>query len=298
MSTAQVERLVKSSFEKIKTRFDKANKEYHINTRPYYSSGAVPFKLSLLESVGGVNRYIAVAEAGTEIVLFSYGDGDNVKQVGLGDRPADNHDTNQSTANRTNSEDVAIEGFSVHSRGVRMAGKTAVGSSLPPAIRPYLPLLGISEGNAAAQSASIPCEDPSASLFTPETHSPLTLEDLIWRAIAPKMTFETQWNRKAVDLLGCLDQVPEGGANSFLKANGDPTCKNYFEIPEGLYWKQEGSPADSLFSLLCKLNQDVIVLCSSNAVPYVDSSVVLTDMWAEFKVKAHARSFYYPSSNN
>ena len=290
MSDNQVERLVKSSFERMKSRFDKGGKPYFVNTRPYYSSGGVKFVVSLVETVAGVNRYVCRAAAGQEIVLFSYGDGEDVSGVGLGQRPADNHDTNQVTANRTNAEDVAIEGFSVHSRGTRVNfTQSGVPNTIPPEV---LDALGVGPGTP------IPCEDPGSRLFMPETHSPITLEDMMWRAIAQKMTLTTQWNKKAVDLIGTMNRLPEGGGNSFLKANGDPNTQNFFRLPEGLYWKQEGSGADTLFSLLCRLQQDVVVIASSNEAPWTGADVRAIEMWAEFTVFAHSRSFFYPSSNN
>lgn len=293
MSDATVSKLVKSSFQRLFEQYNKAGKPFDINTRPYYSSAAVRFSVVDIATVGLAQRAFALA-INQELELFSYGKGNDVSAVNLGARTALDSDTNMATAQRTNGEDFAVEGASLTSRGIRVVYSPAAVVTVPSL-------------NAGAQQVKdalaglTTIADPGSVVVAAEASSPLVLEDAFWGAIAPKLTLQTQWNRKAVDLLGTADQFPEGGARSYLRANGEPSHHNYFRIPEGYIWQRDGAATDTLFSILAELAQNVVIpitRAEGYQVGGADGALGWpSEIFAEFKLRVEGRAFSEQSKN-
>ncbi len=293
MSDATVSKLVKSSFQRLMEQYTKAGKPFDINTRPYYSSAGVKFTVVDIAVVGLANRAFALA-TNQELELFSYGKGSDVSAVNLGARTALDSDTNMATAQRTNGEDFAVEGISMTSRGVRVAYQPLAVASVP----------SFAAGPQEVRDALFGLNtiaDPGSVVVAAEASSPLVLEDAFWGAIAPKLTLQTQWNRKAVDLLGTADQMPEGGGKSYLRANGEPTHHNFFRIPEGYIWQRDGAAQDTLFSVLAELAQNVVIPIT-RAEGYQAGGADGALGWpativAEFKLRVEGRAFSEQSKN-
>lgn len=266
-----------------------------LSTRPYYSVGSFTFtNLSALAPPGieappgsGIFRTILKASAGQKINFFSYGIGDTMEGVGILGRPADDCDTNIVERGNTNNENVVIEGCSASARGVsvRFGVVTTSDQSLTDALT----------------TGSLTVEDVASQITPPETTSPLTLEDALFRAIGPKTILRLEWNRKAGDYVGTVDQFGEGGGKSYLRSNGEPNTLNYFRIPEGWIWRREGAPGDTILNVSATLCEDVFVFVT---YPLTWASVVgpptiqnLIDVRLCWKLRLHCRSLYEPSQN-
>lgn len=277
------ENLIPSAYEQLVERYRAGGAPFHISTRPYYSTGAFKFRRDVtLGTLAGAARIVLLAEAGQELKFFSYGIGENVLGVQLGDRAATEADTNLAEAQETNDEDFAIEGLS----------STAVAARIDYAAAPH-----VSDFGNGMADGSLVVEDPASILVPPEIGSPLVLEKLLFEAIKPHVSLATSWNRKSGDHLGTLDQIPEGGAKSYLRANGEPTHHNFFRMPEGQKWCREGSPADTKFQLVARLERDVRVIVAEPGVVTDPAPGNLENVYLDWKIRLHGHAFYLPSQN-
>jgi hypothetical protein len=280
--------LFKTSFERLADQFKAANQPFNISTRPYFSSGAFRFKVTdTVEDSAGVIRVFLKAEKNQRIEFFSYGLGDDVDSVGLGNRNATDCDTNIVEKTNTNNEDFCIEGLSATSRGIAVNYEETTG-------------LTDETWNDALVNGTVTIDDPGANVLPPEVASPLTLEDTIFRAMAPKVQLRLEWNRKEGDYLGTVDQIPEGGGKSYLKANGEPTAFNYFRIPEGWIWRREGAPRDTILVISATVCEPILVVATL-PLTFIDSpDLELDELQAVnlvWKLRLHGRAAYLPSQN-
>lgn len=280
------ENLIPSAYEQLVERYRAGGAPFHISTRPYYSTGAFKFERDqAVAAIAGATRVVLKASAGQELKFFSYGIGENVLGVQLGDRAATEADTNLAEAQETNDEDFAIEGLSATAHAAR-CDYTGAG-----------PFTG--DFGTGMADGSIVVEDPASILVPPELGSPLVLEKLLFEAIKSHVSLATSWNRKAGDHLGTLDQIPEGGAKSYLRANGEPTHHNFFRMPEGQKWCREGSPADTKFQLVARLERDVYVIVAEPGLITTGETPIgnLQNVYLDWKVRLHGHAFYLPSQN-
>ncbi|MBX3128389.1 MAG: hypothetical protein KF718_16825 [Polyangiaceae bacterium] len=284
--------LIPAAYERLLKQYEAAGDDFQITTRPYYSSGAFRFTVdSRFGPVAGAQRVGLLAPAGQTIMLFSYALTQSVAGANLGNRVATEADTNIAEAQETNDEDFAIEGISATARGVRC--DYAVGTF--PEVFP-----NVSENLVEAiTDATTPIYDPSSLIIPAEVGSPLTLQDTLFEALKPYVTLTESWNRKGGDHYGTLDQVPEGGAKSYLGASGEPTHHNFFRMPEGKIWRREGATQDTKYQLTARLEQDVYVIVSEPGVLTVEDGGLgdLTALWLDWKLRLHGHAFYYPSHN-
>lgn len=289
-------KLVKTAFERLVDQFKAAGQGFDISTRPYYSSGAFKFDVvaSSIDSVG-LTRLFLRAVKNQRIEFFSYGLGDDVDSVGLGDRNATDCDTNIVEKTNTNNEDMCIEGISATARGVTLQYDPLTVVGLP------------KEWTSALTFGSNTIEDISSSITPPEASSPLALEDALFRAIAPKTMCRVEWNRKEGDYLGTVDEFPEGGGKSYLRSNGEPSFSNYFRVPEGWLWRREGAPRDTILVVSATLCEDVLAVVTAPFAfieevedPPDPSTVQVANLQAlslVWKLRMHGRAIYLPSQN-
>lgn len=288
------ENLIPSAYEQLLNQYKSGGAPFHISTRPYYSTGAFIFESDgFTVALQGAVRRVLVAREGQELKLFSYGVGDNVDGVQLGDRAATDADTNQAEAQETNDEDFAIEGLSASTVGTRI-------DYAPVTFDVGFPNLSAAF-RAGVADGSIIVEDPASIIVPPEIGSPLTLEEVLFRALAPHVTLRWAWNRKSGDFIGTLDQIPVGGAKSYLKANGEPTHHNFFRLPEGQKWRREGESRDSKLAVLAKLQRDVyVIVAEPGIVTSADPAGnigSLERVLLDWKLRLHGHAFYLPSEN-
>jgi hypothetical protein len=284
-----------TAFEKLLAEYQKGGEQYQIAPRSYYSTGAFPFLVdSNYTDANGYVRLVLKCEKGTKIDFFSYGINDQVSGVGLPGDPyaATDAETNLAERHQTNNEDMAIEAFGATLNGYRIAYPQLGATSMT----------GISnEFRALLVGGDAAIVDPASTVIPPEIASSIMLEHKMWQALRSKVSLQLYFDRKASDRVARLNQIPEGGANSYLSANGEPTSHNVFKLHEGYTWRVAEAKKDKLFSAVALVEQDVWALVTLPPLNY--STITANDIglpshiWVEWTLFALGRAFYLPSEN-
>jgi hypothetical protein len=286
-----------TGYEELVKEYESSKTPYEILTHPYFSTGA--FQFSVVNTVidsGGFTRLWLKCPRGQKVELFSYGLQDEGVGAGLsGAFGASDAETNLAERHQTNNEDFAIEGVSLHFRGVRVSYPLAgsglfVGDTNQPGLR------------SAIVNGDTTITDTASTIVPPEIQSPLALEDALASAIRSKVSFAPAFDRKVVDHVGRMDRFPEGGANSYLRANGEPSTHNYFRMNENYVWRKSGSETDKLFSAVLFMEDDCYFACTQPSLfqpttPPASILGALSKVWLEFTLFLIGRAFYVPSRN-
>jgi hypothetical protein len=225
--------------------YDASGQPYYATTKPYKSTLSFVWTVVSPEPAAGpFTMAYAKLEQGQEIEWFSYGVGDAMAWAPGTINPtkiADESDTNLSKGRRTNGvDDFVIEGISATHKTNRIFYPDQGGPPVvPPTVSTDAEVLDAFRGN-------LPVVDPGGVLLPAQIGSPFNLEDEVFEAIKPQCAIEFEWDRSKVIKIGTLDEIPEGGAKSFLHASGDPRTDNRYKIPEGYLWRKQGR-SDSEF---------------------------------------------------
>lgn len=268
--------------------YQKAGQPFNASTKPYKSTHQ--FVGTIVDPNLTLGIAYAVFKTGNanSVEWFDYGIGDEILfGAPPGIRRGLEDDTNLSLRRQTDgAEDFIIEGMSATARSTRFA-YTAV----PPATPPVDPdVVAAYLGNAVIL-------DPAAIAIPPQVNSPFNLENTLMSALAPHIQIEFEWDRETVKKIGTLDQIPEGGAKSFLRSNGDPRTDDRFRIPEGFLWRRAGQP-DSEFVVRGTLAEAVVVpinlvLRPGDATTFVAPRFVMLDI----TVRVHGLRVKLPTRN-
>lgn len=288
---------VLSGYDTLVKEYENAKTPYEILTHPYFSTGAFQFTVvSRKQDSAGFMRLVLKCPRGSKIELFSYGLQDDGKGAGLsGAFPSTDAETNCAERFSTNNEDFAIEGLAVHYRGVRVSYPQMGGNLFT--TDPASPGLA-----SAIKNGDVTITDTAATFIPPEISSPMALEDALASAMRSKVSFAPAFDRKVVDHVGRLDRFPEGGANSYLRANGEPSTHNYFRMNENYVWRKSGAESDKIFSANFVMEDDCYFCCTEPSLyqpttPPADVIGALAKVWVEFTLFLHGRAFYVPSRN-
>ena len=237
---------------------------YRATTRPYKS------KLSFVWAVvdarpvpaAAPTTAFAVLRRGQENEFFGYGLGEAIPAtVATPATPAQTKlstdaDTNQGTGRNTNGvEDFVIESISASSSGVRVQYS-------PTDVQVVALALTDPDVIAAFGGLRSLC-DPGTLIAPPQATSPFSLEDAMYEQLKTVASVRFQWDRAGFIPIGTLDQIPEGGARSFLRASGDPRTDNRYKIPEGYAWRRKSMP-DADFVTNVKISDTVV--CPINLI--------------------------------
>ncbi len=283
-------KLFETAAERVVGQFKSAKQRFAMTTRPYYSTGAFRFdRIAEFTDAGGLERMVFKAPAGQQIIFFSYGLEDTVQGFGLGNRSANDSDTNMAERTNTNNEDFVVEGMSSNSRGIRVKYDDGEDITTPDP-----------ELTEALANGTFAIEDPGSQITPPETQSPFLLEDLPYRAIRTSTSLRIEWNRKDGDYIGTLDELPEGGGNSYLKSNGEPSATNFWRLPEGYIWRREGAPRDTILTLRARLELPVFLFVTVPTLwesEFTVNAEALINIWVTYKIKLHGKAFFVPSEN-
>lgn len=276
--------------------YQKAGQAFSASTKPYKSTVAFSFQGANTITASSV-RWL-IARPGQRFEWFGYKLSDMVPgdQPAGGYRPATEADTNLSKARTTNgAEDFVIEGISASCRSVRLSYATADGGA----------------GNATALGADLsdadvilaingraPIMDPGALYAPPQVQSPFNLENALYRALSPHIAVEFEWDRNKVVKIGTLEQIPEGGANSYLRSSGEPSTNDRYRVPEGYLWRREGQP-DSEFITRGTVTEPVCLPILSVSLPSSVTPAVATvgRVWIDVLIRLHGLSVKIPSRN-
>jgi hypothetical protein len=242
---------------KVMKAYQDAGQPFTASTKPYKSTVAFTFNKTNVITAATVAWY--VAPAGVPLTWFGYKLADTVPSTGANSitapyRTANEADTNISKARTTNgAEDFVIEGMSASCRSLR------AGFSPEPPELEDTDVIQCLLGNR-------PIYDPAALYLPPQLQSPFNLEMGLFRHLGPYVAVEFEWDRSRIVKMGTLDQIPEGAANSYLRASGEPSTNDRYRIPEGYIWRREGEP-DSEFIVRGTLQDALCVPALEVAVP-------------------------------
>jgi hypothetical protein len=271
-----------------------AGEPFSASTKPYKSN--VTFAFQGADTITASSVRWLVARQGQILEWFSFKIGDpvpgNIDNVSLGYRAATEDDTNLSKARTTNgAEDFIIEGMSCTNRGIRINYLDGVGAGSYVSDVSDPDVVGSLQGQ-------VPIYDPGALYSPPQVQSPFNLENGLYRALAPLVSVEFEWDRSKVVKIGTLEQLPEGAANSYLRAGGEPSTNDRYRIPEGYLWRREGQP-DSEFITRGRLNEPLAVPVLSVFLPASVTPVVanIGRVLLDVVVRLHGLSVKLPTRN-
>ena len=263
--------------EKLLRTYDKAKADYIANTMPLHSTRTIKFDVTDYDLVNNVAY--AVARENQVVSFFDYGIGDNIN-LGPLSTTARECETNLAEGKSTNgSSDFVIEGVGFGCRGARIATDHDPGSD--------------ADVVAAAAGQAV-MFDPGAIIAPPQLHSPFNLENGMFQALLGYLSLEFEWDRSRVEKLGVVDLLPQAGAASYLRANGEPASDNRYRIPEGYIWRRDGQP-DSEFVARCRLDRAVVI--PLNLTQYGDEDVQPTAIYLEVVMRLFGLNLRLPSAN-
>jgi hypothetical protein len=134
--------------------------------------------------------------------------------------------------------------------------------------------------------------------MVPQGQSPFNLENGMFQTLLGLISVDFLFDRKRVEKIGSVDVMPQGGAQSYLRANGVPANENRYRIPEGYLWRRDGQP-DSEFSANLTL-QRAMVVPVNGILPYVTgatSPAAPTEIWIEVTMRLFGLAVDLPSAN-
>ncbi len=264
--------------------------DFRARTRPYKSTlqmiGRVPDSEKFPTGGGNATMGHCVFDKAQELEFFGYGIGDFIPWA-QGTRKALEDDTNVASARHTTgNEDFIIEGVSSSCRSLR-------------AQYPDDTYDGTEKAVVAAYVGQTVIYDPAALMAPPQLMSPFNLESTIWSLLQPLMSFEFQWDETDTIKIGTMDEVPEGGAKSFLRASGDPRNDNRYRIPEGYIWHHQGDTGSD-FIARAVLREAAVMPVTFVALEGADDVTVgltLQYLYADIECRLHGLGLSYPSGN-
>lgn len=267
-----------SAREKLLRTYDAAKADYIANTLPLHSTRTIRF--DVVNTIG--TAAFAVCRAEQVIPFFDYGIGANIN-LGLLATQATEAETNLAAGKSTNgSSDFVIEGVGFGCRGARVA----FGAGTP----------AVTDADVvAALAGQRPLFDPGALLAPPQLHSPFNLENGMFQALLGYLSLEFEWDRSRVEKLGVVDLLPQAGAASYLRANGEPASDNRYRIPEGYIWRRDGQP-DSEFVARVRTNAPVVIPLNLSTFPAGDQQAP-TRIDLEVTMRLFGLNLRLPSAN-
>lgn len=269
--------------KKLLRTYDKAKADYIANTLPIHSTRCIKFDVVDVDETNSIAY--AVARENQVLSFFDYGIGDNIN-LGAFAGVASEAETNLAEGKSTNgSSDFVIEGVGFGCRGARVVtGYTGVDDPATDA--------DVLKGLAG----SAPIFDPGAIVAPAQVQSPFNLENGMFQALLGYLSLEFEWDRSRVEKLGVVDLLPQAGAASYLRANGEPASDNRYRIPEGYIWRRDGQP-DSEFIARVRMNAPLVV--PLNLVTYPNEAVPLepTAIYLDVVMRLFGLNLRLPSAN-
>ncbi len=244
------ESLFDSQRKRLLTSYKDAKQTVICATQPYHSTCKLTGVVVDNDTSFAPGVAFLKFAANQKMVFFSYGVGDQIDLGGTsGFETATDAETNLAKGTSTNgAQDYVIEGVGFHTRGQRV--------EYPASGIPYSQV-----SDAAVQAAisgNVPIFDPAAILMPPQVQSPFNLENGVFQALLGQCSLEFLFDRARIFKLGTLDLLPQGGAQSLLRANGMPSNDNRYRIPEGYLWRKDGMD-DCELTVTATLQRDLIV---------------------------------------
>lgn len=279
--------------KRLLAQYAKSEQAITCRTIPYHSTCVWEFDVVNFAGASPGVCY-AVLPKNQSQTLFQYGVGDQVFLGGFaGNTRATEADTNLGKASSTNgAEDFVIEGVGFHARSMRVGyaagtGNLYAGTGVPTDLN----VLGAYTGDVAMY-------DPAAIAMPPQGQSPFNLENGFLQSMIGLMSVDFLFDRKRTEKIGTVDTMPCVSAKSYLRANGEPSMNNRYQIPEGYLWRRDGQP-DSEFSVTLTM-QRPLVIPMNGTLPYVTgatSPAAPTKIWIETTMRLFGLAIDLPSAN-
>jgi hypothetical protein len=275
--------------------YRQANEPFSASTKPYKST--VTFSYNFANPIVASSVVWMIAAQGQSFDWFGYKIGDNVPGNTTGAfatpyRAATEADTNISKARTTNgAEDFVIEGMSCSHRSVRC--------DFSPVTEDQLIVPNITDTTVTqALGGNVPMFDPGALYCPPQCQSPFNLQDVLFRAMIGHIAVEFEWDRSKTVKIGTLEQIPEGAANSYLLASGEPSTNDRYRIPEGYLWRREGQP-DSEFVTRGTLTEPIAIPMLAVLSPAATTPLLIypTSIHLDIVMRLHGLSVKLPTRN-
>jgi hypothetical protein len=230
--------------KRVLATYEEAGQPFTATTQPYHSCASLKFDITCDDSTNGIA--FAIAQKGQRLVFFNYGVGDRIILGADQNHVATEADTNLSKGGSTNgANDYVIETIGMHCRAHRVTYPEDLFTCADE--RTKQALLGIR-----------PIGDPGGIIVPPQVQSPFNLEQGLFHWVQPFLSVQLQFDRGRFEPIGTCDVFPQGGAQSYLRTNGEPSFRNRYTIPEGYLWRRDGEP-DSDFKVPVILEEDVVV---------------------------------------
>lgn len=267
--------------EQLEKEWAEKGKPYRRTSKPYRSTFTIPFDVS--DSDSGV-AYLSLP-AGLVLTCFDFGLGDEIPDGFGGQRKANLADTNLARAGYTNGDqDFAIESMSLTSVGFR------VRQAMPTKVPGNKTVKDAYDGKAAIV-------DPASLLTPPQLMSPFNLEDAVFSRLIKLASLTFVWDQGDRTIpMGALDEIPEGGANSFLRANGEPHPSSRYRIAEGFKWGAAGD-SGSQFACQIRIERALVVPLTLIKLPGEELASLPTAVCLDVAMRAHGVGFSSVSQN-
>lgn len=262
-------------------------------TRGLHSVAAVQFDVENQSAAGQVG-YL-VAHRGQILNFFNYAIGTPIPLAGNPAHIATEAETSLTSARRTTaSADLSIEWITMGPKGIKESFTEAAAAPLfPDFVAGANPTASV----MAALRGQAKMVDPFSQVIMPEVGASATLEHVLYQVVAPELTAKIEWdNADRTEKIGPCSQFVEGGGNSYLKANGEPSVNNRFRIPEGFLWAREGQPASDL-TVICTLQNDIVVPFTPPASLLAAGFPLPTHVWLEISMRLGGMLLRVPGSN-
>lgn len=260
---------------------------YEAKTKPYKSTQQFTWDVVDPMPAAGAAQTIAhaVLRVNQLVEWFSYKLGEQIAYGPAGSqRLAVESDTNLSKPRQTNGvEDLIIEGISATNKSARVQYTTTL-------------FTGTDADDIAAYIGTRAIFDPASLASPPQVFSPFNLEMPMFEQLKPLCAIEFQWDRRRVERIGTLDEIPEGGAKSFLRASGDPRTDNRYRVPEGYLWRREGQP-DSEFVTRGTIAEASVMPISLIATQGNATLNLPLHLFLDVTLRLHGLALSLPSSN-
>ncbi|MGD8454644.1 MAG: hypothetical protein PVJ57_22755 [Phycisphaerae bacterium] len=240
--------LFQTQRSKVLGLYEEAGQSFIASTKPYHSVRSLVYTVVEVDSTNGLA--FAVARANQRLDFFTYGVGDRVTLGNQLNIQASEAETNLAKGKSTNgASDFVIEGVGLSCRAMYV--NYASGSEVV--------ATPVSDADVVAMFAgTTPIWDPAAIVMVPQGQAPANFEQGLFQSAIPLLSLEFEWDRKRTEKLGVCDLLPQGGAASYVRANGVPESDNRYEIPEGYVWRRDGEP-DGEFIARARLERPIVV---------------------------------------
>jgi len=279
--------LFQTQREKLLKLYQAAKQPFVASTQPYHSVRSIKFDIVDVDITNGLAW--AVARRGQRLTFFGYGVGDNMTLHGT-NLVATDAETNLAAGKSTNgAADMVIEGIGMSCRAMYTDYEIDTSGLLDNIVT--------DPDVIAALDGEVALWDPAAVVVPPQVQSPANLEQGLFQGLLPLMSVEFEWDRKRTVKLGVCDLLPQGGAASYLRANGVPSSDNRYEIPEGYVWRRDGEPDGEFLAHVIVERPFVVPISLRSSIDAPGTYHTPANLYLDVTMRLYGLECQLPSAN-